>query len=358
MKALVFHGPRDIRYESVAQPGIQDDRNLIIKVTACSICGSDLHIYHGGRIGKFDYGKPMQPFCTGHETVGEVVEVGRAVRAHRVGDRILVAGGAGCGDCRPCRLGRVNMCERRRGTVYGISAGLQGGHAEYLEVRFADEGAVAIPPGVTDEQAVLLTDALATGYYGVTMAQVSPGDTVAVIGQGPIGLMAAEAAMAVGASRVFTIDPVASRRMPSAAFGATPLHPDHAQAAIQEATKGVGVDAVIEAVGAGPTVEQAIKLVRLGGRISVLGILQSGTPLPMHIAQQKSVVVHAGIAGVAATWPQLIPLVEAGRIKGQGLFTHRFSLSNGSEAFRLFDSREDNVVKVLMRPEQSINPIP
>lgn len=350
MKALVFHGPRDIRHESVAQPAIQDDRNLIIKVSACSICGSDLHMYHGGRIGKFDYGKPMRPFCTGHETVGEVVEVGRAVRTHRVGDHILVAGGSGCGGCRPCRLGQVNMCERGQGTAYGISAGMQGGHAEYLEVRFADDGAAVIPEGITDEQALLLTDALATGYYGVIMAQVSPGDTVAVIGQGPIGLMAAEAAMAVGASRVFTIDPVSSRRLPSAAIGATPLHPDDAEAAIQEATKGVGVDAVIEAVGAGSTAKQAIKLVRLGGRISVLGILQADTPIPMHIAQQKSVVVHVGIAGVAATWPQLIPLVQAGRIKGQGLFTHSFSLSKGAEAFRLFDSREDSVVKILMRP--------
>ena len=350
MKALVFNGPRDIRYERVAEPKIQNDRNLIIKVNACSICGSDLHMYHGGHIGKVDYGKPMLPFCTGHETVGEVVETGTAVLNHRVGDRILVAPGSGCGQCRRCRAGQVNICEKRQGIAYGISANLQGGHAEYLEVRFADDGAATIPEGVTDEQALLLTDALATGYYGVKMAQVSPGDTVAVIGQGPVGLMAAEAAMAVGAARVFTIDPVGYRRLPSTAFGATALHPDDAGAVIKEATKGIGVDAVIEAVGAGPTVNQAIKLVRLGGRISVLGVLQADTPIPMHLAQQKSVMVHAGIAGVAATWSELVPLVQAGRIKGQGLFTHRFSLSEGAEAFRLFDAREDQVVKILMKP--------
>jgi 2-desacetyl-2-hydroxyethyl bacteriochlorophyllide A dehydrogenase len=355
MKALVFNGAKDLRYESFDDPTIQDDRNLVIKVQRCSICGSDLHMYHGDRIGKFDYSQPMARFCTGHEAMGEVMEVGAGVRKHKVGDRILIAGGAACGTCRRCLAGQGNMCEGYRsgkahGTAYGISPGLNGGHAEYLEVVNADLTAAAIPEGVTDEQAILLTDALATGYYGVKMSQVGPGDTVAVIGQGPVGLLAAEAAMAVGASAVYAIDPQEERRNMAASFGAIPLHPDEAVQRIYQDTKGLGVDSVIEAVGAGPTLSLAVKMARLGGRLSILGILQSSTSMPLHIVQAKSLVVHMGIAGIVDSWPELIPLIQNGRIKGAGLFTHHFNLSEGAEAYRLFNAREDGVIKVMITP--------
>ena len=350
MKALVFNGEKKIQYESFDDPKIQDDGNVIIQVQRCSICGSDLHMYHGDRIGPHDYSKPMERFCTGHETIGEVVEVGKAVRNHKVGDRILVAGGVGCGECRRCRMGQFNQCEGRGLGAYGTHPGLHGGHAEYLQVYNADLGAAPIPDGVSDEQAILLTDALATGYYGVKTADVQPGDRVAVIGQGPVGLMAAEAAMAVGASRVYAIDPVFERREMAARFGATPLAPDEAKAQIREDTAGLGVDVVIEAVGVGPTLQQAFSVCRQGGRVSILGILQASTPVPMHYAQMKSIRVHAGVAGVADSWAELIPLVQAGRINGDGVFTHYFSLSEGAEAFRLFDAHEDGVMKVMMTP--------
>lgn len=354
MKALVFNGPKDLRYESFDDPKISQDRNLIIQVKKCSICGSDLHMYHGDRIGPFDYSKPMDHFCTGHETIGEVVEVGKGVTTHKVGDRILVAGGSGCGTCKHCRRGEINLCEgntRGQGsTAYGISPALNGGHAEYLEVPFADTGAAKIPDGVTDEQAILLTDALGTGYYGVKMANVKPGDSVAVIGQGPVGLMAAEAALAVGASRVYCIDMQESRLKLAAKFGGIPLKPDEALQRIKEDTNGLGVDAVVEAVGVGPTLKQATKMLRFGGSMSILGILQKGTELPLQIMQGKCLRVHAGIAGIADLWEELIPLVQGGRIKGEGIFTHHFSLSDGAEAFRLFDAREDGVIKTLLTP--------
>ena len=354
MKALIFNGPRQITYESFDDPKINDPRNLVIRVEKCSICGSDLHMYHGDAITRHDYSEPVARFCTGHEAIGEVVEVGAEVRKHRVGDRIIVSGGTGCGFCRRCLAGQFNLCEQTmRGggsTAYGIAPELNGGHAEYLEVRIADLGAARIPEGVTDEQAVLLTDAMATGYYGVKMAGVSPGDIVAVIGQGPIGLMAAEAAFAIGAARVFCIDPQSERRSKAAAFGGEPLEPGDAMRVTREATQGLGVDAVIEAVGVGPTLMQSVKLARLGGRISVLGVVQPGIELPFQIAQAKSLTIHIGIAGVANLWNELIPLVQAKKIRGDNVFTHHFSLSEGAEAFRMFDAREDGVMKTMLTP--------
>ena len=354
MKALVFRGPKQIEYSTFEDPKITDSNNLVIKVQRCSICGSDLHMYHGGRIGKTDYSQPIEPFCSGHENIGEVMEVGSDVKTHRVGDRVLVSGGAGCGKCRRCRAGQFNLCEGwvhgHTSTAYGIGPELNGGHAEYLEVKNADLGARVIPEGLSDELAVLLTDALATGYYGVVSCNVAPGDTAAVIGQGPVGTLAAEAAKAVGAKTVYAIDPVVSRRERALTFGGVPLHPDEALARIREDTLGLGVDAVIEAVGVGPTLKQAMKMVRLGGRISILGILQADTPIPMHIAQGKSVQVHAGIAGVADSWDTLMPLVQSGAIKAEGVFTHQFDLADGAAAYQAFDEQADNMMKVLMTP--------
>ncbi|WP_166424607.1 alcohol dehydrogenase catalytic domain-containing protein [Paraglaciecola sp. 20A4] len=353
MKALVFNGPKNIQYENFDDPKITNNSNLILKVEKCSICGSDLHMYHGDVLGpKLDYSQPMAKFCTGHETIGEVVEIGSGVSTHKVGDRVLIAGGMGCGKCKRCLSGQLNICEQaasgKPALAYGISPGFNGGHAEYMEVLFADIGAAKIPDGVTDEQALLLTDALATGYYGVKMAHVKPGDSVAVIGQGPVGLMAAEAAMAVGASRVYCIDPDETRRNLSLHFGGIPLSPAEAIERIREDTNGLGIDAVIEAVGVGPTLKQAVRLLRWGGSLCVLGMLQKGTELQLQIMQAKSLNFHAGTSGVVSMWDELIPLVQAGRIQGKGVFTHEFSLAEGAEAFRLFDAREDGVIKTMI----------
>lgn len=353
MKALVFNGPGQIRYESFDDPTIEDPRNLIIQVQRCSICGTDLHMLHGGQVAGHDYSKPMKRFCTGHETIGEVVEVGSGVSNHKVGDRILVSGVVGCGRCRMCQLGKTSQCEAPPGEgtdYYGLSERLQGGQAEYLQVRNADFGAVAIPDGVSDEQAILLTDALSTGYFGVKKANISPGDTVAVIGQGPVGLMAAEAAMAVGASRVYTIDPDEGRRNMGLAFGGTPLAPNEAAHRIAEDTHGLGVHAVIEAVGINATLTQAAEIVRPGGNIAILGVLQADSLVPLHMTQYKNVNVFAGLTNLMDNFPELVPLVQMGKIKGEGVFSHHFKLSEGEEAYRIFNALEDGVLKVMMTP--------
>ena len=356
MKALTFHGPRDIRYEDFPDPAITRPHHLIIEVSHCSICGSDLHLYHGDKIGPFDYSRPQPRFCVGHETIGRVVEIGSDVTHAKVGDRLLVAGGAGCGLCQHCEAGDVRRCT---GDVpklaYGISPLMNGGQAQYLEVFAANTSSVPIPDGVSDEQAVLMTDAMATGHYGLMSSGFEPGDTVCVIGQGPVGLMAAEVALAKGAERVFTIDPVETRRELSRGFGAEPLAPDEARPAILAATDGAGVDRVVEAVGHVETITEAVRLARPGGGVGIVGLVQDGdwgaVPI-LRRAQGKSVRVHAGIANVVDSWPDLLPLVQSGKVKGEGVFTHRFDLKDGADAYALFDARTDGVMKIMIEPRK------
>lgn len=354
MKALVFHGPKDIRYEDFPDPGLSSPHHAIIEVSHCSICGSDLHLYHGEKVGQMDFSMPQPQFCVGHETIGKVVEIGKSVKNLRVGDRLLVAGGAGCGLCKFCKAGDLRRCTSDRpAMVYGFSPYLNGGQADYLEVFAADNAAMKIPDGVSDEQALLMTDAAATGHFGLVGSRFEPGDSVAVIGQGPVGLMAAEVAMALGASRVFTIDPIKARRELSRGFGATPLHPDEARNVIMEETGGVGVDRVVEAVGLPDTITQSIRLVRPGGGVGIVGIVLDGDwgAVPfLRRAQGKSVSVMAGIANILDSWPTLMDLFDQGRIKGDGVFTHSFDLKDGADAYTLFDERADGVVKIMIKP--------
>lgn len=346
MHALVFHGSRDIRYESYADPSLTVDNGVILRVTMASICGSDLHIYHGDHIGETNYGADVEPFCVGHEFIGEVVAVGPQVHRFRVGDHVLAAGGTGCGTCIAC-VSRTGRCARA--TAFGLGARLQGGQAELVQVPNADTTLLRIPEGVSDEQAILLTDALATAHFGVGRADVAPGDRVAIVGLGPIGLLGIELAFVRGASEVFAIDPVAQRRDHAARLGATPIAagPD-ARAELSERTNGVFVDRVFEASGAKAAAESVPGLVRHGGTASFIGLPQGDTALPMRQLIYKNLTVRAGVAPVPQLWAELIPLLQQGRVKGDGLFSHRLPLSAGTEAYRIFDGREDGVLKILL----------
>ena len=182
MHALVFHGPRDIRYETYEDPTLTVDNGVILKVTHSSICGSDLHIYHGDAIGQTNYAADVEPFCVGHEFIGEIVAAGSQVYRFAVGDKVLAAGGSGCGSCAAC-VSRTGRCARA--TAFGLSTRLQGGQAEFVQVPNADVTLSHIPEGVSDEQAILLTDALATAHFGVGRADIAPGDRVAIVGSRP-----------------------------------------------------------------------------------------------------------------------------------------------------------------------------
>lgn len=346
MKATVFHGPRDVRCDDVAEPKLAGRSDLVIRVRSCSVCGSDMHVYHGRKLGPIDYAAFPMRFCMGHEAIGEVVEVGADVVRHRVGDQVLLAGGVGCGRCEPCGRGAFHLCASGQVLPYGFSPLLQGLQAEYALVRHADLSAMRIPDGFTDEQALLMTDALATAYVGASQAGITPGCSTLVIGLGPIGRLAAEVAFALGAETVVAVDPSAFRRDRVAALGATTATPEEALDRVHERTRGRGADCVIEAVGKDETIQLGIRAARAGGRLAVLGLLERDATTALMKAQLKSLTLFVGVAGVADSWPALVPLIEAGRIRAEGVFTQAFPLARAPEAFALFGERKDTVMKV------------
>ncbi|MEM7664668.1 MAG: alcohol dehydrogenase catalytic domain-containing protein [Pseudomonadota bacterium] len=344
MQALVFNGPRDIRYESYPDPELRSANSAILKVESCSICGSDLHMYHGAHIGNTQYSADAPKFCCGHEFIGEVVETGSDVHGFKVGDKVLAAGGTGCGTCQACLTGNVWSCHKA--TAFGIGPGLQGGQAEYVNVPNAD-ATLHSTDGLTDEQSLLLTDGMATAYFGLTRSDPQPGGTVAVVGLGPIGIIAVELAFLLGAAEVFAIDPVASRRDMAARLGATVFAPGPDMIdQIMEATQGAGIQSVFEASGAKGAINSVLPLVARRGTASFIGIPEPDDALPLPLIMFKNVTVRGGICDVQNMWPHLVPLIQSGRIKADGLFSHTFNLSEGAEAYHLFDSRDEGVIKL------------
>lgn len=346
MKALRYHGARDVRYEAMADPVPESSRDAIVKVTACSICGSDLHIYHGHGFSE-DLG-----FCVGHEAVGEVVEVGRGVHRFKVGDKVMLPAAVGCGACRSCLAGNVANCATNAGACYGLSARLQGSQAEAVRVPAADMNAVSVPDGVSMDQALMMTDALATAWFGARNADIRPGASVAVIGLGPIGLMAVDSAFVMGAHVVYAIDPVAERRAVAEAAGAIALHPDDALERIKQDTRGIKVDCVVEVVGSDATVDFALRLVRRRGTVSVIGVQQSKRfAFPLERAFGAGLTFRVGTCSVPEELPALFPLVQSGRLRPERYISHRLPLSEGAEAYRLFEAREAGALKMVLLPD-------
>ena len=264
MRALLYEGPRDICCETFDDPKLADDRDAIVRMTRCGICGSDLHIYHGQGFS------PDLRFCVGHEAVGEVVEVGRGVSRLKVGDPVMLSAAVGCGACGPCLAGDIVQCRNNMAQCYGLSHALEGCQAEFIRVPAADFNAAPIPEGLSADQALMLTDNLPTAWFGLMGCRIQPGETVVVVGLGPIGLMGVEGAFALGAGRVFAVDLVAERRAIAETLGATALHPDDAPAVIAEATHGRMAEAALEAVGADATIRIALGLVGRQGRVSAV----------------------------------------------------------------------------------------
>ncbi|HEV7735085.1 MAG TPA: alcohol dehydrogenase catalytic domain-containing protein [Candidatus Binatia bacterium] len=344
MKALVFHDPGDIRYDGVPEPTIQAPDGAVLRVTAASICGSDLHLFHGRM--------PVERgLIVGHEFVGVVEAVGPAVRSVRPGDRVIAPGVIGCGTCTPCRTGHVTACTTYAMQVYGITPALQGGQAEQVYVPHADVNLVPIPHGLDDEDVLFLTDILPTGHQGAERGGVAPGDVVAVIGAGPIGLTSLLSSQLMGAAHVIAVDPDPGRRDAATRFGAIAVTPDDAPARVLELTGGRGADVVIEAVGREETLTAAVTLVRVGGRVSVVGVfIEPAMPFPIGMAFMKDVTLRIGLADVPKHLPPLLALVQSGRLKPRELITHRMGLRDGTEAYRLFDQRRDGCLKIVLDP--------
>ncbi len=345
MRAAILNGPGDVNVETVPDPGLADSTSVVVEVSHTAICGSDLHLYHGL------HGSPG--IHLGHEFVGRVVAVGDDVRTLTLDDRVLVSAVIGCGRCAQC-LGRNPVRCTSGPRVFGNGLDLPGGQAELVAVPAADTSCRLLPHPVTPEQAVMLTDILPTGYYGARNADIRPGDTVAVLGLGPVGIFALQSAQVMGAARVLAVDTVPERLAHAERLGAIPVDATDGAgtvAAILDHTAGRGADSVIEAVGIDQTISDALYATRAGGTVSVIGAnLGMEFAFPMGLAFLRDLTFRIGLCPVQSTWDELIPLVATGRLAPEQVVTHRMALSDATEAYRLFEAREDGVLKVLLDP--------
>lgn len=345
MKAVTFQDVGSVRVDDVPTPSIGAPTDALVRVTMSAICGSDLHILRGTT--------PVnQGAVLGHEFVGVVEEVGPAVARFRPGDRVVAAFSTACGVCELCRRGWFSQCVEKGTFGHGeFFGGLGGGQAEYCVVPRADTTLEVIPAEVTDEQGLFVGDVLSTAYFGAERAELRPGDTVAVIGAGPVGLLAIMAAGLFGPSRIFAVDMVEDRLRLARELGATPVNPSevHPVEAIRQATGEIGVDASIECVGAAPAVETAIECVRGGGVISALGVPSTTTgDFPFVDAWMRDLTFRSGWANVQAYMRRLLELIAAGRLQPERVISHRMTLDQAEDAYRMFDARE--ATKVVMTP--------
>ncbi len=389
MRALTWHGKEDIRCETVPDPTIQEGRDAIIKVSACAICGSDLHLM-GGFVPTMERGDVM-----GHECMGEVVEVGRDNHKLKVGDRVVVPFTICCGECRQCKWGNWSCCERTnpngemQAKQYGyplaglfgfshITGGFPGGQAQYLRVPYADVGPIKVPDSLSDEQVLFLSDIFPTAFMAADHCEIKPDDTVAIWGCGPVGLLAIKCCQMLGAKRVISIDTVPERLALARQSGAETIDftEGDLQEKILEMTHGQGPDAVIEAVGLeshGATtaqsiistvmahtvslerpfaLNQAILACRPGGIVSMPGVYAGQVgPVAMGALMQKGLTLKTGQTHMIRYMKPLLERIEKGEIDPSFIITHRATgLEDGPELYKKFRDKKDSCIKVVLRP--------
>ena len=339
MRSVVIDTPGSVRVDNVADPVLSDQRGAIVQVRSAAICGSDLHFYDG------DY-PLMAPVSLGHEAVGTVVEVGRDVSAVAVGDEVLVSSIAGCGACAGCDTGNPATCVHGP-QVFGAGA-LGGAQSELLAVPAADFQLLRLPEHIDTEQALLLTDNLATGWAGARRADFAPGDDVVVLGLGAVGLCAVISALELGAARVWAVDPVPGRRASAERLGATPIAPP-ASDFVFEATQGRGPAAVIDAVGSDQTMTDALTMVRAGGTVSVIGVHNLDPfPFPATMSLLRSITLRMTVAPVQQTWPELVPRLQDGSIDVTGIFSQTVPLGEAPAAYENVAARSGDCIKVAL----------
>ena len=387
MRALCWHGKGDIRCDTVADPSIEDPRDVIIKVSSCAICGSDLHLMDG-QMPTMESGDVL-----GHEFMGEVVEVGSPGHVLKKGDRIVVPFNINCGECRMCKLGNWSCCQRSNRNadmaakqfgyttagLFGyshVTGGYWGGQAEYVRVPMADVGPMKAPEGMTDEQLLFLTDILPTGWQGAEHCDITGGETIAVWGAGPVGLFAIASAVVMGAARVIAIDDVPERIALAKRAGATDIinfREEDVLERIKEITHGEGPDGVIDCVGMEASggghgimgaisavqetltstqrpyaLEQMVMAVRPCGIVSVPGVYAGPVPVNMGTLVQKGVTIKSGQTHVKRYLPNLTSLIQGGKIDPTFLITHRSTdLAEGPELYKTFRDKKDGCVKVV-----------
>ncbi|HEX2145766.1 MAG TPA: zinc-dependent alcohol dehydrogenase [Glycomyces sp.] len=400
MKAVVWHGTGDIRLDEVADPKIQESSDAIVRITRSAICGTDLHMVRGTMPGM------VEGTILGHEAVGEVVEVGPAVRGFSPGDRVVVPSSIGCGTCSYCRAGYYAQCDTANPNGPGAGTCFFGGpestgpidglQAEYARVPYAMTSLVRVPDTVTDDQAILLSDIFPTAWFGAKLAEVGPGDNVLVLGAGVVGQFAIASAKRQGAGRVFVVDGIASRLDKAREQNAETIDFNHEDpvAAVKELTGGIGVDRVIEAVGVdaqrphvGPAAEQtdqkaeqfererqqaapdanpsgeqwvpgdapslalqwAVDAVAKAGSIGIIGVYPPGfDSFPIGAAANKNLTLKMGNCNHRRYLPELLDLVVAGTVDPTAFITRHEDPTDAIEAYETFDRREAGWLKVAL----------
>jgi 2-desacetyl-2-hydroxyethyl bacteriochlorophyllide A dehydrogenase len=344
MRAVTFQAANEVRVDEKPDPRVEAGDEVLLRVEASGICGSDLHIYHG-RV-------PVeQGFTIGHEYVGTVLEAGADVERVAVGDRVLGCFHTACATCAACLRGDYHRCERQRTFGHGSHLGdLQGAQAELLVVPRANLTLRKVPAGMSDEAALFAGDVMGTGYHAVAHAGMKSGDTVAVLGLGPVGLCAVQAALAGGAVRVFAVDSVEARLAMAESFGATPIHltEEEPKKAVRAATEGRGVDVVVDAVGDPAPLAMAISLCRDAGTVSGIGAYAGKGEVPLGLAWLKGLQLRLGLANVIAHVDRVLVLMQAGILDPAPLVTHHMSLADAPEAYRVYDARE--ALKIVLTP--------
>ncbi len=390
MKALVWHGSKDVRCDNVPDPTIEDPRDAIIKVTTCAICGSDLHLYDGYMPG-MESGDVL-----GHEFMGEVMEVGSDARsALKVGDRIVVPFTIFCGECDQCKRGNFSVCERSNRNkdlaakafgrttagLFGYShltGGYAGGQAEYVRVPFADKTHVKVPDSLTDEQVLFLGDIFPTGWQAAVACDIQPDDTVAIWGAGPVGQMAIRSAILLGAGQVICIDRVPERLEMARAGGAVTINFDDESVLerIEELTSGKGPEKCIDAVGMeahgtatlDSMIDRAKQAVMLGtdrihvvremayvcrpaGILSIPGVYGGLVDkFPLGMIMNKGLTIRTGQTHVNRWTDDLLRRIEEGQIDPSFVITHTVGIEQGPEMYKTFRDKEDGCIKVVIKP--------
>ena len=350
MRAIRYHGQKDFRVDHVDDPEIQEPTDAVIRIERTAICGSDLHLYHGPTMEVGD-------FTMGHEFLGVIEDVGADVRRFRRGDRVLVSCTIGCGHCAACKTQLCSGCEETTqvGPLTNIfgSPLHQGGQAEGARVPYADNNLFVVPESLTDEQVLFLTDILPTGYMGADLAEVGPGKVAVVFGCGPVGTFAQLGSLLRGAAAVIAVDLDEGRLARAEKRGCIPLDPSKVdlRERVLELTHGRGADCAIEAVGNAKLVLDAIDVVRPGGHVSVIGVCQEDPTIPLlHQGMGKNLTFRSGIVNPQRYIPELMPLIESGRLDPTEIITHRMALDEGVRGYEIFDAHEDDVLKVVLTP--------
>ncbi|OWT69045.1 MULTISPECIES: zinc-dependent alcohol dehydrogenase [unclassified Achromobacter] len=389
MKALRWHGKKDIRCDNVEDPGIEEPRDAIVRVSACAICGSDLHLFDGFMPG-MKHGDIM-----GHEFMGEVVETGTAVKTLTKGDRVVVPFTIACGECEQCRAGNFSVCERTNrnakeaAKVFGhstaglfgyshLTGGYAGGQAEYVRVPYADTTHVKVPDSLSDEQVLFLGDIFPTGWQAAVNCDIQSTDTVAIWGAGPVGQMAIRSALLLGAGRVVVIDRVAERLAMARAAGAITINFDEESVVdrLNDLTQGKGPEKCIDAVGMEShasrsldsmldrakqavmletdrphVLREMIYVCRPAGILSVPGVYGGFIDkIPFGAAMNKGLTWRMGQTHVRRWADDLLKRIEDGQIDPSFVITHRAKLEDGPDLYKTFRDKDDGCIKVVLTP--------